>query len=248
MNDEKREPARIARSLIRACDAGALATIDPATGEPYASLVLVAADHDAAPILLLSALAEHTRNIEQDANVSLLLDGTAGLASRLTGARLSLQGHAVKSTEARHRTRFLARHPDAAAYVDFSDFGFYRIEVARGHLVAGFGQIEWIAAADILQPEATSLPLVADEAGVIEHMNQDHGDAIALYAQYLAGRSGGDWRMTGCDSEGIDLRREGEVCRIEFESGIKDAAGARAELVRLVQQARENRDESAASC
>lgn len=234
-----------ARRLLRSLDTAVLATLEAAGGGPYGSLVLVAADHDARPLLLLSDLAEHSRNLAADPRVSLLFDGTVGLDSRLTGPRLSLQGGIERSREPRHRARFLARHPDAAAYADFGDFAFYVVRPTRAHLVAGFGRIDWLAADEVLQADALALPLLAQEAGIVAHMNQDHADAVQLYARVLAGRPAGGWRMTGCDSEGIDLRAGGEVCRLGFAAPVGDAQGARAELVRMVQQAREIQADSA---
>ena len=121
-------------------------------------------------------------------------------------------------------------------YVGFGDFRFYALRVARAHLVAGFGRIHWIDASAIIA--APSPALVESEAGIIEHMNDDHADALDLYASRLLGRSGNGWRMTGIDAEGCDLRREGETARLDFETHIEDAEAARRELVRLVKQAR----------
>jgi heme iron utilization protein len=233
-------PALISRRLIRANDRATLATLmradAPDAGAPYASLVLVAADHDASPLLLISKLADHTKNIAGDARVSLLFDGTAGLAEPLTGARVSVQGTIAVTTEPRHRARFLARHPGAAMYADFKDFAFYRVSVTRAHLVAGFGKIHWIDGKEILTDPSQAL--IDSEAGIVEHMNSDHADAIQLYAQKLLGLSGDGWTMTGIDPEGIDLRAGGNVARLDFATEIRDAKAARTELVRLVQEAR----------
>ena len=119
-------------------------------GWPFASLVLIAHDARGAPLLLLSDLAEHSRNIAADDRVSLLIDGTSGLEEPLTGPRLTLLGHARKSAEPDHRTRFLARHPSAAQYADFADFAVYHLALDSAHLVAGFGAIDWIAAEALL--------------------------------------------------------------------------------------------------
>ncbi|MDP6705936.1 MAG: DUF2470 domain-containing protein [Alphaproteobacteria bacterium] len=238
MQDVEASTAELARGLMRRSEVASLATLAREGGAPYASLVLVATDHDASPILLLSTLAEHTRNLEREARISLLFDGTGGLESRLMGARLTLQGLAVATSEPRHRERFLRRHPDAEGYADFGDFDFYRVQATRAHLVAGFGRIEWIEADQIILAEANALPLVADEAGIVQHMNDDHADAVALYATALAGAAGGDWVMTGCDSEGIDLRSAGQVARVAFERPIGDAAEARTQLVALAAEAR----------
>jgi putative heme iron utilization protein len=235
-------PGVLARGVMRAADRATLGTVmrgeQPDAGGPYASLVLVALDHDASPLLLISALADHTRNVAADARVSLLFDGTAGLDEPLTGPRVSLQGQAERTDEPRHRARFLARHPGAAMYAGFKDFAFYRAAVARAHLVAGFGRIHWIAAEDLLLDVRASATLADSEPGIIEHMNADHADAVQLYATRLLGRSGEGWRMTGIDPEGIDLRLAGAVARLPFERPVHDAESARAELVRLVKHAR----------
>jgi putative heme iron utilization protein len=233
-------PAEQARAVMRAADRAALATLArPGTmesGAPYASLVLVALDHDASPLLLVSQLADHTKNLQADGRVSLLFDGTAGLAEPLTGPRVTLQGTAAPSDDKRLRARFLARHPGAALYADFRDFGFWRVAPGRAHLVAGFGRIHWI---DALRLDTAAAAALAEaEPGIIAHMNRDHTDAVQLYATKLLGRAGGGWTMTGVDPEGCDLRREGEVARLPFGRPVLDADAARAELVRLVKHAR----------
>jgi heme iron utilization protein len=234
--------ARAARDLIRGLDRAVLATalpVGPATTGPwpYASLVLVAADHDLSPILLISRLAEHTRAIERNDRVSLLFDGTAGLAQPLTGPRLSVLGRAAQSDGDRLKARFLARHPDAALYASFADFHIYRVAIERAHLVGGFGKIHWIAGADLLSaPPAAAL--IEAEAGIVAHMNDDHADALDLYATRLLGQTSAGWRMTGIDSEGLDLRREGLVQRLAFDHPIETAGEARKALVSLVARAR----------
>ncbi|MSO71956.1 MAG: DUF2470 domain-containing protein [Alphaproteobacteria bacterium] len=235
-------PADIVRRLIRATDRASLATLDRgdggrAGGAPYASLVLVACDHDGSPLLLISGLADHTRNIARDDRVSLLFDGTAGLVEPLTGARASIQGRASASVEEHHRARFLARHPSATMYASFRDFALYRVAVERAHLVAGFGRIHWLPGDQVIQPAPEAL--VAREADIVGHMNEDHSAALDLYANRLLGEIGTGWRMTGIDAEGADLRREGRVARLDFAQPATDAEAARAELVRLVRQARE---------
>jgi putative heme iron utilization protein len=236
-------PGVLARGVMRAADRATLGTVmrgdQPDAGWPYASLVLVALDHDASPLLLISELADHTRNIAAAARVSLLFDGTAGLDEPLTGPRVSVQGRAERTDEQQHRARFLARHPGAAMYAGFKDFAFYRVAVARAHLVAGFGRIHWIAAEDLLLDIRGSTALAGSEPGIVEHMNADHADAVQLYATRLLGRSGEGWRMTGIDPEGIDLRLAGAIARLPFERPVHDAESARAELVRLVKHARQ---------
>lgn len=227
------------RGLLRAADRAALATAQPGDGGgwPYASLVLLAVDHDASPLLLVSTLAEHTRNLQADPRAALLVDGTAGLEEPLTGARATVLGRFRRDDDPDRRARYLRRHPSAAGYAGFGDFAVWRMTVERAHLVAGFGRIHWVDA-DAVLGEAGPL-LAAREADVIEHMNADHADAITLYASVLLGLDGTGWVMTGCDADGADLRLGGRVARLPFDEPVRDAEGARVQLVRLVKRARE---------
>jgi len=141
-------PARQAITVMRAADRASLAT--SRGGWPFASLVLAALDSDGTPLLLISDLAEHAKNIAAEPRVSLLFDGTAGLADPLTGPRVTVLGEAVQSNKPERLRRFLARHPAAELYAGFKDFHLYRVEVARAHLVAGFGRIHWIERPELL--------------------------------------------------------------------------------------------------
>jgi putative heme iron utilization protein len=230
--------SRAVRDLVRGLDRAALATALPVDGAtwPYASLVLVAVDHDLSPILLLSDLAEHSKAIAADDRVCLLFDGTQGLDQPLTGPRVTLVGRAVQTADPRLGQRFLARHPDAEIYAGFKDFRFYRIAVERAHLVAGFGKISWLNAEALKAVPAGGL--AESEAGIVAHMNEDHADALQLYARKLLGLPGNDWRMTGIDTEGLDLRRGGRVARLAFDAPLGTASEARKILVGLVAKAR----------
>lgn len=235
--------ARAARDLVRGLDRAALATLLPAgcsaegAAWPYASLVLVAVDHDLSPILLLSDLAEHSKAIAGDGRVSLLLDGTQGLDQPLTGPRVTLVGRADRTTEQRLRHRFLAHHPDAEMYAGFKDFAFYRVAVERAHLVAGFGKIRWLSAVELLG-DAVADGLAAAEPGIVAHMNEDHADAVQLYAAKLLGFAGEGWRMTGIDAEGVDLRCGGQIGRLAFDAPLTAVEQARGVLVDLAKRAR----------
>jgi putative heme iron utilization protein len=193
---------------------------------------------DLSPVLLISALADHTKNLLADPRASLLFDGTVGLAEPLTGPRAGLQGRFVRDDCEAARTRYLARHPSAAMYAGFKDFGFWRMEIRAAHLVAGFGRIHWLDAAAVRDDVADAAALVAAEREIVDHMNNDHPDAVQLYATRLLGRGGEGWTLTGVDPEGADLRRAGEVARLAFAKRATDPERARAELVRLVKQAR----------
>ncbi len=232
-----RDENKAARRLIRSVRTAALATILPDGGIPYASLVEIATDQGGAPVLLVSGLAEHTRAIKADGRVSLLIDGASGHAEPLTRPRLSLVGRLEPLSDEAAKARYLARLPSAALYAGFADFGFWRMAVERGHLVAGFGKIRWIDGADLATPPAPAL--VAAEAGIIEHMNADHADAVQLYATKLLGQPETEgWRLCGIDPEGCDLLGHDRHLRLDFDVEVTDAELARKELVRLVRSAR----------
>jgi hypothetical protein len=227
-----------ARRLMRGRDHAALGTSH--AGRPYVSLVATACDIDASPILLLSDLAQHSRNLVADPRVSLLFEDTGGHPDPLAGPRLTLLGHAERCDDLSTAARFAARHPASAAYAGFADFHLYRVVVERGHLVAGFGRIAWIEAGHLRFAAATSA-LAAAEAAIVAQMNEEHAGAIALYAERLLGRLGDGWRMTGIDPEGLDLRRPmesgGDVARLDFAEPVLTPEAARRALVELAEAA-----------
>lgn len=237
------EFSQTADGLIRSCDRAALGTVMPSAAGigawPYVSLVLVAVDHDLSPILLLSDLAEHSRAIADHPRVSLLFDGTADLVQPLTGPRVSLLGKIAETHDERLKRRFLARHPDAVMYAGFKDFRFYRVTPERAHLVAGFGKIAWIEASEMpAVPPLTGL--IEGEESIVRHMNEDHRQAIQLYAGKLLGLPGSNWTMTGIDAAGIDLRQAGQVARLAFPSPLASADEARGALISLLRAVRDN--------
>lgn len=230
------------RRLMRRQAHAALAT--SRDGHPYVSLVALALDYDASPLLLLSDLAQHSRNIAADPRVSLLFDGGGprhAAADPLAEPRLTLLGGALRCDAPPLLARFTARHPSAAVYAGFGDFHLYRVAIDRGHLVAGFGKISWVEGA-ALRFAGEVAALATAEREIVEHMNADHAEAIALFAERLAQRPGPGWRMTGIDPEGIDLRRSdensGETARIDFPGPVLDAHAARRALIELTHRAR----------
>src|SRR5438552_12350810 len=146
------DAGKSARSLLRRSRQGALATLAAGSGDPYCSLVNVAAHADGSPILLISRLAVHTNNILGDNRVSLMLDERAA-GDPLEGARIMLAGRAEEAAgdaAAGFRRRYLNVHPSAEAFVDFKDFSFFRIAPSGAQLVAGFGRIVDLTPAQFL--------------------------------------------------------------------------------------------------
>lgn len=232
----------LCRRLIRRQAHTVLATslAGDGSGRPYASLVAVACDTDASPLLLLSDLAQHSRNIAADNRVSLLFDGGAAdhpPADPLAEARVSLLGEAQRADDPRLLARFTARHPSAAQYAGFGDFHLYRVTIGRGHLVAGFGRISWLEPGELRWAGETNA-LSAAGAEIVAHMNADHADAVALYAARLLNLPGEGWQMTGIDPEGIDMRRDHETARLDFAAPVLGPQAARQALIALVASAR----------
>src|SRR5215471_10730237 len=234
------DPSGLARSLLRRSRQGALATLMAGSGDPYCSLVNVAANPDAAPLLLISRLAVHTKNILADARVSLMLDERVA-GDPLEGARIMVAGRAEElSGEAASmaRRRYLAAHPSAEAFADFKDFAFFRIGPSGLHLVAGFGRIIDLKPAQFLTDISDAADLLEAEAGAVEHMNEDHREAMNLYATRLLGAEAADWRCTGCDPEGMDMQAEGRTLRLEFPARVTGPSDLRKMLVQLANEAR----------
>ena len=234
------DPARTARSLLRRSRQGALATLMAGSGDPYCSLVNVASHPDGSPILLISRLALHTRNLLGDARTSLMLDERAE-GDPLEGSRIMLAGRAEQASGddvAILRRRYLNAHPSSEAFVNFKDFSFFRIRPTGTHLVAGFGRIVDLKPEQFLTDLADAEDLLAAEEGAVEHMNADHRDAMGLYATQLLGAAAGDWRCTGCDAEGLDMQDGQTALRLDFPERVTDGTGLRKMLVRLAGDAR----------
>jgi putative heme iron utilization protein len=227
----------LAKALLRKTRAGALATLERDGGAPFASLVTVATDHDGTPLLLLSRLSAHTLNLEADPRCSLLLS-QGGKGDPLAHPRLTVTGEASRSAEPRVRARFLARHPKAALYADFPDFAFFRLQVRAGHLNGGFARAATLTAPELLTDLAGLEALAESEPGAVAHMNEDHADAVALYATRLAGEEPGPWRLTGFDPEGLDLVAGERTARVAFPERLANPAALRPTLVTMAAQAR----------
>ena len=234
------DPSRLARSLLRRSRQGALATLMAGSGDPYCSLVNVASFADGSPILLISRLAIHTKNILDDSRVSLMLDERVA-GDPLEGARIMLAGKAEEASGddvAVLRRRYLNVHPSAEAFVDFKDFSFFRIRPAGLHLVAGFGRIIDLKPGQFMTDISDAAALLEAEQGAVEHMNADHREAMNLYATKLLGAEAADWRCTGCDPDGMDMQAGPNALRLDFPERVTSAAELRKMLVRLAAEAR----------
>ena len=231
------DPMAVAKKLLREGRSGALATLMVGTGDPYCSLVNVATAADGAPLLLISRLAVHTKNILADSRVSLMLDERKA-GDPLQGARVMLMGRAAVSDDKDVRRRYLDRQPEAEMFAGFGDFAFYRVGLSGAHLVAGFGRIVDLKPEDILTPVEDATELTAAEPDILAHMNADHADTCRLYATRLLGAPDGAWRCVGCDPEGLELQLERMALRLPFPQRVRAPGPLRAVLKELADKAR----------
>ncbi|MEZ5817751.1 MAG: DUF2470 domain-containing protein [Hyphomicrobiaceae bacterium] len=226
---------RLAKTLLRTARHAALATLEPSDGSPAASRVALATTMSGAPVFLISRLSGHFTNLEADPRCSLLV-GEPGKGDPLAHPRMTLIGNAsrVADGEVRDRTkaRYLMRHPKSGLYVDFGDFAFWRMEIARASLNAGFGKAFLLGASDVATDMAGLADLETAEASAAAHMNADHSDAVDRYAA-LAGEGGGGWRLACLDPEGLDLVRGDTTSRLWFDRPLRSANELRPKLVSL---------------
>jgi len=223
-----------ARRLLRARRHAALATISKRlNGYPFASAAAFMLDHDAHPVMLLSRLAEHTKNIAADERASLMVHDPGPEAQ--SGARLTLAGPCRRIAEcAQVAPRYLRLFPNAAELLEL-DFDFYRITPVAVRYIGGFGSIHWLQA-DALCPPQGSIHDI--EAGVIEHMNTEHGSALRAYCRHFNAIDPGELAMVGLDCDGIDVRADGELLRFNFPGPVHDASSVRTALAALAQESR----------
>ena len=205
--------AELARTLTAGARQATLCTLTT-DGYPYGSVVSYAVDGAGAPLLLISELAEHTVNARADDRVSMLVTAaTTRQTDPLGSARLTLLGRLhLLEDQAAPRGAYLERHPYAAAYVDYTDFSFWRLEVEKCRFVGGFGHMSWVPAA--AYRAAAVDPLAGDAAAILSHMNDDHAAANLQYVTALARLDDATAAaIVGIDRYGVTLRAHTPVAR-----------------------------------
>ena len=236
--------AERARTLVYLGRIGSLSTQSrKQPGFPFGSVMPYAMDEYGRPLFLISTMAMHTQNLLADARASLLVMQADG-GDPLGASRVTLVGN-VRPVEQREiaavRTLYLASYANSKYWVDYEDFSFYRMEVVDVYYVGGFGVMGWITPSDYekAQPD----PLADAAAEIIQHMNADHKDALALLAREFAGIDAQEAAMTSVDRLGFHVRlktSEGmRGARIAFLHEARNATETRKVLVEMVQRARQ---------
>ncbi|MGE3497140.1 MAG: HugZ family protein [Candidatus Binatia bacterium] len=237
--------AERARTLVHLGRTGALSTrLQKHDGYPFTSVAPYGVDGSGQPTLLISRLAVHTQNLLADSRASLLVTQPGWREDPLAGARVTLVGRVAPVPEAERaavRENYLARQETARYWVDFGDFAFYRLAVDDLYYVAGFGAMGWVDAS--AYRAAAPDPLAEHAAGILEHMNADHADALVQYCRVFAGIAAESATMTGIDRMGFRVRAciggRLQGLRINFPRDVRTPFDARAVLVEMVRQARE---------
>ena len=227
--------AFVVRRLIRGARRAALGTVLAGEARCYVSLVAIATDIDGAPLMLLSRLSDHSRNIDADNQISLLVDGTEGFINPQAGPRVTLLGRVETCSDERVRRRFLTHHPAANLYAGFADFACRRVRLERAHWVGGFGRAQWISDG-LLVPPPVADAFIAAEASALARLNEGHGHVAIILAHRLLKRRGQGWRIVGLDPDGCDLARSQTVLRLSFDAPAADIADAERRLIALAEQ------------
>ncbi len=205
-----KQPAATGRLVMRQARKAVLAGIGHKAskkdgGWPRASLVTTACDHDGPPILLLSDIALHSRDLKDDNRVSLLFDAADGHANPQQAPRISVMGRVKKTKDTDMGRRFLARHPGATLYAPFGDFNFFRMEMACAHYVGGIGIAVWLEGKELLLPSRPAQTVRRAEVGILEEMNAGAAPIPRLLGRRIVSRRDKHWRMIGLDPEGCEL-------------------------------------------
>ncbi|MGO8801311.1 MAG: HugZ family protein [Roseiarcus sp.] len=211
-----------AKRLLRVARTAALATLDRASRAPLTTLVSVGSDYDGAPLLLLSTLAQHTKNLAADPRGSLLLTSQPGRGDPLNRPRLTISGPIAAHPGPRARARFIARNPKSKLYASFADFSVFRMEISAVHFNGGFARAAALIPADILTDLAGAQALIEAEPALLEEIN---ARGAAFLSRLAGAEAAGDrraWRAIGLDPEGLDLSAGARAARASFAAPARD--------------------------
>ena len=237
--------AERARTLVSLGRTGTLSTLSRRhPGHPFGSVMPYALDERGSPLFLISSMAMHTQNLQADRRASLLVAQSASGGDPLAAGRVTLMGEVVpvpSAETAAARAAYLAWHPNAAYWIDFEDFAFYRLEISDVYFVGGFAAMDWVGAGEYRA--ARSDPLADVAPGIIEHMNRDHADALATFARVLGNAEADEASMVSVDRLGFKLRVKSAErvysARIPFPREVTTAEQSRAVLIEMLRDCRQ---------
>jgi len=234
-NSGGKNSGKEARRFTRGQHSGVLSTISKRLeGYPFGSVAPFIVDHAGRPVILISDIAEHTKNIVADPRVSLIVQPYS--LDMQVNSRVTIIGRALCLPDKDALgPRYLRFHPHAETYFAMHDFQFYRIEPVRIRYIGGFGKIHWVEPEAYLCPEG---PLAGQEGDIVAHMNSDHGENLRAYCRHVQGMETAAATLLGIDPDGFDVRADSADLRFEFDTPVSDAQEARQALVALAQASR----------
>ncbi|HSP16344.1 MAG TPA: DUF2470 domain-containing protein [Thermoanaerobaculia bacterium] len=234
------------RTLLETESIGTLATqSERHPGWPFASVMPYALTGDGSPLFLISGMAVHTQNLLADPRASLLAMQSGSGADPLGSPRATLLGSArrIDDPDPSLRQAYLARHPSARHWIEFSDFSFFQLDVTHIYFVGGFGVMGWVVRDDYAS--AVADPLAGAAAEIMEHMNGDHADALRDITRRFGGLDAIEATIVACDRLGFVVRvrtAEGmKGTRIAFAEPVMSREDARKAFVAMARQSREGR-------
>lgn len=236
--------AQEAKQFLRSTRSGVLSSFSAKfDGYPFGSVMPFVLGHDCQPIVLISTIAEHTKNIIANPKVSLLV--FAGAEDLHASGRLTLIGEAVQieKDDADMMARYCRYLPESYSYLAMHDFQFYRINIVQARYIAGFGKMGWMTDKELTGSDLKDANSIAKlEGDMIEHMNADHTDSMILYCKHFYGVAANHANLIGVDCDGFDIEAviadDLKMLRFNFESPIFDANSARMAFVALSKTAR----------
>jgi heme oxygenase (biliverdin-IX-beta and delta-forming) len=233
--------AERARTLALLGFIGSLSThSQKVPGFPFGSLMPYAADALGRPIFFISSMAMHTQNLRRDPRASLLITQPDVAEDPLGAARLTLLGEATEASASEVKELYLSRYENAKFWQEYTDFAYYRMQVSAVYFIGGFGVMGWISAEDYAG--ALPDPLAKAAPGIMQHMNNDHADALRRIARRFAGEAADEAAITAVDRLGFHLRlKSGDRIhgqRIAFLREVRNTEDARAAFIEMLRQAK----------
>jgi putative heme iron utilization protein len=232
-----------AKQFLRSTRSGVLSSFSAKfSGYPFGSVMPFVLDHNCQPIVLISTIAEHTKNIIANPKVSLLI--FAGAEDLHANGRLTLIGETeqIEKNDVDLMARYCRYFTESTGYLAMHDFQFYRIHIHQARYIAGFGKMSWMTGEEIVNINQPSNEIAQLESGMIEHMNADHAESMLLYCQHFHGLQPSRVSLIGVDCDGFDVEAvvadDIKMLRFTFEAPIFDANSARMAFVALSKSAR----------
>ncbi len=232
------------RTLVYRTHMGTLSTLSAKHPDwPFGSLMPYGLDEKGRPTFLISTMAMHTHNLIRDPRASLFVSQTDSGGDPLDASRVTLMGETSKVPEDELgdvKELYLSRYKNARYWVDFDDFSFYRMDINDIYFVGGFGAMGWVAVEDYYDADVD--PLADSAAGIIQHMNGDHADALVLLAKEFSKIDAQEASIISVDRLGFRVRLKSgdEVFSrwIGFLREVKTTEECREVIVEMVEQAR----------